>query len=188
MNIWTKRNSLLVLLAGWGLFLVGSGMVAGVALFALNQPAAPAMELPLFASATDTGETISMATGLIDGEMEGVFFLDFVTGTLSCVVMNSRKADLVAGVFHTNVVKDLGIEEAKQPAYLMTTARANFTGQKRGSMDLARCIVYVCDENTGNFVGYTLYWDGTKASKGTLQGGTLLKVVANNARAVKQQE
>ena len=29
--------------------------------------------------------------------------------------MNSRKADLVAGIFSTNVIKDLGIAEAKKP-------------------------------------------------------------------------
>lgn len=188
MNTRLARFSLAVLLAGTTLFLIGGGMVAGVAMFALNQPDVPAMELPLYATATDTGETISMATGPINGEMEGTFFLDFITGTLSCVVMNSRKADLVAGIFSTNVIKDLGIDEAKKPAYLMTTAQATFVGQKRGAADLARCIVFVCDENTGKFVGYTLYWDNGKAAKGILQIDGLVKIVANNGRAVKPQQ
>ena len=191
MNTWLKRNTWVVFSAALGLFLVSAGMVAGVvATLAVGQRQQTAVEFPLYASASDTGESLSMATGLIDGEMEGAFFLDFITGSLSCVVMNSRKADLVAGVFNTNVIRDLGVEESKKPSYLMTTALANFTGQKRGSMDLAKCIVYVCDENTGNFAGYTFYWDSTKASKGTFQGGanTLVKVVANNARAVKNQE
>ena len=190
MNIWRKGPSFVGLLAASGLFLIGCSMVAGVALLAFGRPAASTRELPLYATATDTGESISMATGLIDGDMEGVFFLDFQTGLLSCVVMNSKKADLVAGIFNTNVIKDLGIEEAKKPAYLMTTALANFTGQKRGSADLAKCIVFVCDENTGKFAGYTMLWDSTKAAKGIPQGGpnTLVPIVAENARAVKPQQ
>ena len=188
MKTCLAKQSAFVLWIGLGLCLVGVGMIAGVSVFAFNQPAAPTAELPLYATATDTGETLSIATGLIDGEMEGTFFLDFITGTLSCVVMNSRTADRVAGLFRTNVLKELGIAQAKKPSYLMTTAMANFVGQKRGVADLARCIVYVCDENTGNFVGYTLYWDNAKAAKGELQLGELIRVIANNARAVKAEE
>lgn len=189
MKNWLKRNALVVLLAGFGLCLLGVGMIGGVfATLAMHQgpPAMP--ELPLHATATDTGESISMATGLVDEEMEGAFFLDFITGTLSCVVLNSRKADLVAGVFQTNVVKDLGIDESKEPKYLMTTGLATFTGKGRGGEQPARCVVYVCDQNTGNFAGYSLTWNKNKASQGILQRGGLIRLVVNNARAVKNQE
>ena len=187
MNSWLKRNALLVLLSGLGLFLLSAGMLAGVAAtLAFHQPQDPLAELPLFASATDTGESMSMATGPIDEEMEGVFLLDFVTGELACAVINSRTAK-VGGVFKTNVIKELGIEEAKKPAYLMTTGNATFVGRV-GNQQPARCIVYVCDQNTGNFGAYSFTWNRTLAQKGTLQAGPMILLHKDNARAVRNPE
>jgi len=191
LNTWLKRHSLLVLLAGLGCCLLGVGMMVGM--FAtLSFQASPASdaamaELPLFATATDTGESMSMATGPVDDEMEGVFFLDFVTGTLSAAVINSRTGKL-GGVFKTNVIKDIGVEEAKKPSYLMTTGAANFVGFKRGSQEPANTVVYVCDENTGKFVAYSFMWDRTLASRGALQSGTFARLHVDNARTVQLEE
>ena len=183
----SKRTSLAVLGVGVGLCLLGLGMIAGtVATLSMNQPEAPVAELPLFATASDTGESMSMATGPIDDEMEGVFFLDFVTGELACAVLNSRTAKLGA-IFKTNVIKDLGIEEAKKPAYLMTTGGATFVG-RTGNSQPARCVVYVCDQNTGNFAGYSLAWNRNAAQKAVMQIDALRLLYAGNARAVKNQE
>ena len=187
MNRWLKRNALFILLAGLGLFLLSAGMLAGVVTtFALYQPADPVVELPLFASASDTGETMSLATGPIDDEMEGLFLLDFITGDLACAVLNSRTTK-VGALFKTNVIKDLGIEEAKKPAYLMTTGGATFVG-RTGSAQPARCVVYVCDQNTGNFGAYSLAWNRTAAQKGVVQSGALILLYKGNARAVKEPE
>ena len=187
MNTWLKRNALLVLFTACGLFLLSTGMLVGVVTtLALDQPQTPAVELPLFATASDTGETMSMATGPIDDEMEGVFFLDFVTGELACAVLNSRTAK-IGGIFKTNIIKDLGIEEAKKPAYLMTTGAATFIG-RTGNNQPARCVVYVCDQNTGNYGAYSLTWNRTLAQKATLQAGALILLHKDNARAVKPQE
>lgn len=187
MSNWLKRNAVIVLVCGLGLFLVSAGMLAGVAaMVPMQPPQSPLAELPLFATASDTGETMSMATGPIDEEMEGVFFLDFVTGDLACAVLNGRTAQ-IGGVFKTNVIKDLGIEQAKKPAYLMTTGNATFTG-RTGNAQPARCVVYVCDQNTGNFGAYSLTWNRTAAQKGVVQGGGLILLHKDNARAVKNQE
>ena len=118
--------------------------------------------------------------------MEGLFILDFVTGELACAVLNSRTTKL-GGVFKTNIIKDLGIEEAKKPAYLMTTGAATFVG-RTGNSQPARCIVYVCDQNTGNFGAYSLAWNRTAAQKGVMQSGMLILLHKDNARAVRQPE
>ena len=182
-----NRNTTYVLLAGVGLCLLGAGMIAGTfATLAFHQPANPLTELPLYATATDTGESMSMATGPIDDEMEGVFFLDFITGELTLAVMNARTAKL-GGVFKTNVIRDLGIDEAKEPAYLMTTGQATFVG-RTGNQQPARCIVYVCDQNTGHFAAYSLSWNRTMAQKGTPQSGPLILLHKDKARALQNQE
>ena len=187
MTTWLKRNSLWVLLSAFGLFLASSGILVGVtATLALHQPADPLAELPLFATASDTGETMSLATGPIDDEMEGLFILDFITGDLACAVLNSRTSKL-GGVFKTNIIKDLGIEEAKKPAYLMTTGGATFVG-RTGPSQPARCVVYVCDQNTGNFGAYSLAWNRTAAQAARMQAGALILLHKDNARAVRAPE
>lgn len=190
MVAWLKHRPLIVLLAGSGLALLGIGLMAGVAaMLLMSRPAAPLAfgELPLYATASDTGTSMSMATGPVDEEMEGVFFLDFLTGELACVVVASRKPDMIGGVFKTNVIRDLGVEADKKPAYLMVTGAANFVG-RTGPMQPGRCIVYVLDQNTGNFAGYGFTWSRTLASGPRLQAGALVKLIADNARAQKVQE
>ena len=80
---WLQQRATLVLALGGALALLGVGLTAGVvATLATSRNASPSLlsELPLYASATDTGSSMSMATGQIDEEMEGAFFLDFLTG------------------------------------------------------------------------------------------------------------
>ena len=130
---------------------------------------------------------MSMATGLIDEEMEGVFFLDFLTGDLACVVLASRKPNMINGIFKTNVIKDLSVDADKKPNYLMVTGGATFVGQT-GQQQPGRCVVYVLDQNTGNFAGYGFMWNRTAATSLRAQGGAFIKLIAENARAQKAQE
>jgi hypothetical protein len=130
----------------------------------------------LHATGNDTGASMSMATGLIDDGMEGVFFLDFVTGKLGCMVLNQRGG--LGGVFTTDVIKDLALADGKKPAYLMVTGLATFTGNQQ----VARSVVYVCDQNTGNFAVYALPWNRTLAAQNKLQQGALTRLIAENAR------
>lgn len=191
MIAWLKRNPLFVLLLSCGICLLGVGMVAGtlVALTMTPQPQAglPLSELPLHATATDTGDSMAIATGPVDEEMEGIFFLDFLTGELALAVIASRKADMISGLFKTNVIKDLGVEQSKKPSYLMVTGAAQFVGQT-GRKRPGRCVVYVVDQNTGNFAGYGFNWDRTAASGPVLQTDQLIRLVSGNARAAKLQE
>lgn len=188
MNRYLKRHAWGILLAGCGLCLLGVGMVAGTLVAVVNQQPQTTFELPLFATATDTGTSMSMATGPIDDEMEGVFFLDFVSGELTCAVINSRTAK-PGGFFRTNVIKALGIAEDKKPSYLMTTGAANFVGFKQGQQQPSKTVVYVCDQTTGRFAGYSFMWNTTLASRGAMQQGEFLPpLIAANAKAVQVDE
>lgn len=166
--------------------LAGSvGMLVGVGGMLALRPE-PAGELPLYASATDTGTSMSMATGLVD-DMEGIFFLDFVTGELAGIVLNVNKPDMIGGLFKTNVIKDLGVAADKKPAYLMTTGLASFAVGKAGPKQPGRCVVYVLDQNSGNFVGYGFEWSPAAAKAKEFQAGVLLPLVKNKVGGVKAE-
>src|SRR5690349_18443388 len=112
----SRRNFLL----GTGLgLLIGLGMLVGTALTASLNPFASLEDL-LHASATHGGDSMAMATGLIDEGVEGMFVLDFITGELTCQVLNPRTGTL-AGIYKRTVSADLGIEQGKQPKYLLVT-------------------------------------------------------------------
>lgn len=111
----------------------------------------------LNATATDGGNTMALATGPIDKGVEGLFILDFITGELTCRVVNPRSGKM-AGAYIANVAADLGVEQGKQPKYLMVTGAANFRSQG-ATIAPAQSIVYVADANTGRYVAYWLPWN-----------------------------
>jgi hypothetical protein len=117
--------------------------------------------MKLHAMATNSGDTFSMCTGAIADGMEGVFFLDYLTGDLQCMVPNARTGR-VGGAYKYNVMADLNVEAGaeKKPQFLMVVA----------------------DATTGNWVAYSLPWSRQLAATGAPQGGTLLKIGAGKAR------
>jgi hypothetical protein len=188
----TKTTALLTLGAGLGLsLLVGVGMMIGV-IGAGNQQVEGNSNkitlpegIPLEAGTSSVGKKISMATGPIDGEVEGLFVLDHLTGQLTCFIVNPRGlggAVPLIGQFKANVPNDLGLDKSKgDPDYVMTIGGVNAL-RGGGAARPAQCIVYVADGNTGNVVGYSLGWDPTAARSGRLQGGPLLRVMIGKAR------
>lgn len=184
MSQWLKKYPYGVLGAGFGLgLLVGVGMLAGalaaVALQDSRQFTFP--ETALHASATDAGETFSMATGQIAEGVEGVFFLDYLTGDLSCWVLNRRTGQL-GGYFRHNVITDLGIDQSRKKAkYLMVTGLAPVN---RGSSSVrpADSVVYVADATTGAFVAYMLPWNRNAYATGSSQMSDMMKVGQGSIR------
>ena len=116
----------------------------------------PLAELKLSASAAHGNETIAIATGPMDGNVDGIFLLDFLTGDLSCFVLHPRQGKFTIA-FKTNVVKDLPVEQGKKPAYALATGRINVVGQS-SNVKPAASVVYVADCNTGVFAAYTMPW------------------------------
>ncbi len=141
-------------------------------------------ETALHASAAQAGDTLAIATGLVDDEMEGLFLLDFVTGELQCLLMNQRTGQ-VNSQFRTNVLNDLAIDASrKRPKYLMVTGLSRFMGQSNVSLS----VVYVVDANTGRFGAYGMPWHTSMARAGRPQTGALRLLYAGNARTAVVRE
>lgn len=168
--------------------LVGVGMMVGALSarwFDSNDVAHPFAEMKLHAMATNSGDTFSMCTGPVADGMEGVFFLDYLTGDLQCMVPNARTGR-VGGAYKYNVMADLNIEAGaeKKPQFLMVTGMAAFRTQG-GDPRPADCILYVADAASGSWVAYSLPWSRALAATGAPQGGTLLKIGGGKARELQ---
>ena len=182
-----RKQSLGMLLAGLttGL-LVGVGMLVG-ALVAVRSAPTNGLQLPetlLHASASHSGKSMAMATGYIDEEVEGVYILDYLTGDLMCYVINPRPPYQWSGIYRYNVIRDLGVEQGKDPNYVMVTGHTQFV-RGTGVQTPAMCVLYVMDANTGNFAAYGLLWNRTAARTPGTQQGTLLLLQSGKARTLE---
>ena len=168
-----RRHSIGTLTYGFALGLMfGLGILVGSATLSGDSN----VQLPpvqLNATATNSSNSFAMATGPVTSGMEGVFFLDYLTGELQGWVMNPRNARL-GGRFRHNVIQDLGVEQGKKPKFLMVTGLANFRAQ--GSNRLSNCVIYVCDANTGRFVAYALPWNRNAANNNVTQIQPMIKI------------
>lgn len=173
--------------------LVGVGLLVGgiVGTRSGGSGNTPALLSPpitqLHATATHGGDTFAMATGFITPEVEGVFFLDYLTGDLQCQVVSVRYFGL-AGVFKHNVIADLGIEKDKKPRFLITTGQASFRSTG-GTLQFASSIVYVADANTGNWAAYALPWNRQAETVGATQVFPMKLIGGGKARelAIRDQ-
>jgi hypothetical protein len=137
-----------------------------------ERPAWPALELSQVSSAA-MGSNMAVATGQVSDEAEGVFFLDFLTGDLQCLVYYPRIGTFGAR-YYTNVQGQLP-GSGKNAQYLMVTGNAIST---RSSSNLrpANCLVYITDVHSGMFAAYAVPWSKTAESSSQAQGGPLVFV------------
>jgi hypothetical protein len=181
-------RSYLFLAAGLGIGLaIGGALAAGVYLgrHADSLDQAALQEVRLKASASHGSETFAMATGDISDGVEGLFCLDFLTGDLSCFVINPRSG-APGGLFRTNVVADLPADKAtgKKPAYVMVTGQFQVRGGSYGGSQIAGSLVYVADANTGTVAVYGMPWNKQASTAAATQGGKLVKLYAGKVRAL----
>jgi len=171
-------------LAGFGIGLALSGMLLlGFWLGHQQRDENTALrELLLRASTSNSGKTMSMATGPID-ESEGLFILDYLTGELNCFVINPRSGGKFNAQFRTNVVQHLGVEKGT-PDYVMVTGNMDFLRGAAQSRP-ANCVVYVADARTGNFAAFGLEWNRTLAAAARPQAGALVLLDVGKARSVE---
>ncbi|MCA9154804.1 MAG: hypothetical protein KDA55_08310 [Planctomycetales bacterium] len=186
MKSWTQNRWLV-----WGSglavgLLIGVGMLIG----AISATATrPSLEFPLHelrATSTHGGESFAVATGPISDGVEGVFFLDFLTGELNCSVVNPRNGT-IGGAFHRNVAADLGAAKDKTPSYLMVTGMVNWQ-TRTGALKPADCVVYVLDGNTGNWMAYSMPWNRSAANVGGVQASEMGVVGRGTARNLAIRE
>jgi hypothetical protein len=128
----------------------------------------------LHAMATDRVDTYAMATGLVDEDVEAVYFLDFLTGELNAFVMG-KQAGGFCGFFTFNVANHLGIDPGKNPRYLMVTGVASL--RRGGSrMQLSRAVVYVAEVTSGKVGAYAVPWNPSMAAAGQKMEAPLIPV------------
>jgi hypothetical protein len=168
------RVAWLVAGVSMGIF-AGIGVAAAVMYFGrpAAQPSWP-QGLPLHASTASTSETMAIATGRIDDDVEGLFTLDFLTGDLQCFVLNPRTGKYV-GWFKTNVTIQLPVEKGKKPQYLLSTGNWSPTGFQTTQRP-CQCVCYVADANTGMAQAYYFPWVKGAASTGITQSSPMLTI------------
>lgn len=168
---------------------LGIGATLGILRSPTRSPEALAQakfdELKLHASASMGSETFAIATGMIDEDGEGVFFLDYLTGDLNCFVMNPRVGKFV-GWFQTNVMNDLPATKGKKPSYVLATGMWHAKGN--GSVRPADTVVYVADGNSGAFAAYTFPWVRGTSSILAKQAAKMTLLDVGKARALELRE
>lgn len=146
----------------WSGFAGGAGLVLLLAIL-LRQGNSPTIAQPLHASATQVGTNFAMATGTIDEAVEGVFFLDRVTGGLQCWVLSKNTRNFVGKFGYTSVLNDVGAKDEKNPQLMLVTGNFQMVG---GGGKLANCLVYVMNDSNGKFAVYSVPWNSMLHAKG----------------------
>jgi hypothetical protein len=149
---------------------LGLGLVGGLILCGLWP------QSPLHAVATDRTETFAMATGFVDEGVEAVYFLDFLTGDLTAVVLGRQGRGFVA-LYGRNIIADLGVDQAKNPKYLMVTGAADMR-RSVGRVQLSPSVVYVAEVTTGNVAAYAIPWERSVYAAGGVIGAKPLMQLA----------
>jgi len=158
--------------------LVTIGLVAGIGAFVgvqlSNSQSGNPSPLELHAATSSYNDAVSMATGSITGEVEGLWLLDKESGQLQCWVLSPRSGAF-AGIFATNVAKDLDGGRGK-PELLMTTGNFFYTGGKVANQTPARSVCYVANTTSGMVAGYSLGINEQMIARGQAQGGELTRI------------
>jgi hypothetical protein len=153
------------------LFAVSVGLVGGVALCQFWPR--NSFEIPIRAMATDRIDTYGMATGALDSELEAVYFLDFLTGQLTAVVVGKQGG--IFGVLQADVAGDLRVDPQKNPKFMMVTGFANL--RRAGSrLQFSSALCYVAEVTTGQVAAYAVQWSPTMYQSGQPAMASLLCV------------
>ncbi len=155
------------------------GLFLGVQIATSNSPT----PLLLEAGTAARGKSLSMATGLIDNNVEALFVLDHDSGNLQCWVLNA-KTGAVGGIYRANVIGDLQIDKSGEPDFVMTTGNFFWSSGTSGNEVPAHSVVYVGDSSTGNIVGYTFTYNKQGLIRGVVQGGSLEVICKGAAKEV----
>lgn len=111
---------------------------------------------PIHAVATHGNQTFAIATGPLDDRMEGVFFLDYLTGDLRGAALNFRTGRFSA-FFERNIAADLGLADVRNPQFLMVTGAADFI-HPPGQTRQGRTVIYVAETTSGWLGAYVMPW------------------------------
>lgn len=117
---------------------------------------------PLHAVATQGADGFALATGVIDNNLEGVFFLDYLTGNLKGAVVSLANGKFTT-TYDYNVLKDFQLDATKSPKFLMVTGLASL---RRGPSQVqpGQSMIYVVELNSGICCAYAVPWTTGRSS------------------------
>ncbi|MEM7313406.1 MAG: hypothetical protein AAF497_09665 [Planctomycetota bacterium] len=114
----SRKSRRAILFGSLAALLTGIGFAVGMLVAGFGNGSGSELMVPeslLYASATDSTDKFVVATGPVEPGLEGVFFLDPLSGDLQCTVFNPR-AGVFNSVFRRNVLADF-------PRYGLATAK-----------------------------------------------------------------
>jgi hypothetical protein len=116
---------------------------------------------PLHAVATDSNANAAIATCPLDGSVEAILVLDFLTGDLKGAVISRRNPGFQAA-YHRAILNDFGLDQGKKPQYLMVTGAGDIA-QKGGTNNIrpSMGMVYVAEITSGTICAYNIPWAST---------------------------
>lgn len=135
--------------------------------------------LEAHATASAAHDNFVIATGFVEDEIEGLFFLDFLTGDLKATVLNRRGPGFNA-YYQYNIANDFAVGAVKNPKYLMVTGVAR--DLQGGGNRLARCVLYVVEATSGQVVAYGIPYSRARQTSGKSQGGTFIPLAKASLR------
>lgn len=109
---------------------------------------------PALASATDRTAQFSMATGSVNPltPLDGVFVLDFLTGTIRGAVLNEQSSQFTQ-FYYRDLAQDFKVDPKKEPSYAMVTGVANINA--RPGFQASNCVIYVAELSSGTVAAYS---------------------------------
>jgi len=144
-------------------------------------------DTPLHAVATDRGEDFAICTGFVDDDVEAIYFLDFLTGTLRAgVLSNVPQSPGFQAVYEGNVNAALAtaiqtrnaglvqmnaarrrdgaaplpeLEMPQSPNYLMVTGAIDMRRTPGMRQQFPPSALYIAETTTGIVLTYVLPWD-----------------------------
>jgi hypothetical protein len=162
---------------------LAAGLAGGILLSSLM---GDAWHTPLHATATDRHENFALATGWMDDDVEAVYFLDFLTGTLRGYVLNVRAGQFTA-YYEQNVMADLQVDPQKNPRFLIVTGGANIL-RGPGGVGFGTNVIYVAEATSGNLAAYAVPWVPGAATRPAvgMSAMKLLQVIPLRGNVVRE--
>lgn len=131
------------------------------------------------AVATHGSDNFAIATGMVEDDVEALYFLDYLTGELRGTIISRRNAAFT-GFFTYNVMQDFdGVGDP--PRFLMVTGMANIP-RGRGNTQIGKSLVYIAEATTGQVAAYVMPFNSTLWASGAPQQGTFLLVAKGSFR------
>jgi hypothetical protein len=163
----------------WGLVI---GLVVGVSL------SGSLPQTPVHAVATHGQDSFAIATGMVQEEIEAIYFLDFLTGELRAAVLSFQTGKFLS-FYNYNVSADLSQPGSKNPRYLLVTGIADFR-RGFGNIQPAKSVIYVAEASSGQIAAYALPWAPQLQTAGRPQGGKLVFLDKKQFRnvAIREEE